>query len=149
VLISIVVMGAIFEGSPIALILSVPLFAVMVELGKMFIEARLVKKGFPTDTAEYFRGATTEDEIDLAIHYQNRKLAYYFERSKIKKWLDRRREQKAQKKLQQQAAKQAAAQDQTELEQTEPIEQVEQVNTTEAVGAPNAQNADDTAQNQE
>ena len=150
VLISIVVMGAIFEGSPIALILSVPLFAVMVELGKMFIEARLVKKGFPTDTAEYFRGATTEDEIDLAIHYQNRKLAYYFEHSKFKKWIDRRREQKAQKKLQEQAAKQAAAQDQTELtEQTEPIEQVEQVTIPDLTEAPNAQNADNDKQSQE
>ena len=100
VLISIIVMGTIFNGNPIALILSVPLFAVMVELGKMFIEARLKKKGLPTDTADYYRGEATEDEIDLAVHYQNRKLAFYYEHSKIKKWADERREKKKQQKLQ-------------------------------------------------
>lgn len=109
VLVSIVVMGTIFEGNPIALIISVPLFAVMVELGKMFIESRLKKKGLPTDTAEYYRGAATEDEIDFAVHYQNRKLTYYFEHSKLKKWVDLRREQKLQKKLQEQETREAAA----------------------------------------
>ncbi|MBQ2805695.1 MAG: AI-2E family transporter [Clostridia bacterium] len=98
VLISIVVMGTIFDGNPIALIISVPLFAVMVELGKMFLESRLKKKGLPTDTAEYYRGEASEDEIDLAFHYQNRKLAFYYEHSKIKKWVDQRRDKKQQKK---------------------------------------------------
>ncbi|MBQ7379979.1 MAG: AI-2E family transporter [Clostridia bacterium] len=107
VLISIVVMGTIFAGNPIALIISVPLFAVMVELGKMFIEHRLKKKGLPTDTAEYYRGAATEDEIDFAVHYQNRKLTYYYEHSILKKWLDKRREEKELRK--QQKAEAAAA----------------------------------------
>lgn len=104
VLISIIVMGTIFEGNPIALIISVPLFAVMVELGKMFIEARLKKKGLPTDTAEYYRGEASEDEIDLAFHYQNRKLAFYYEHSKFKKWLDTRKEQRNLRKAQQDEA---------------------------------------------
>ena len=108
VLISIIVMGTIFEGNPIALIISVPLFAVMVELGKMFIEARLQKKGLPTDTAEYYRGEASEDEIDLAFHYQNRKLAFYYEHSRLKKWVDKRREEKKLRK-QQKAEAQAAA----------------------------------------
>ncbi len=107
VLISIVVMGTIFSGNPIALIISVPLFAVMVELGKMFIEARLVKKGLPTDTAEYYRGAATDDEIDFAVHYHNRKLAYYYEHSKIKKWIDAAREKKQLQKAMAKAIKEA------------------------------------------
>ena len=100
VLISIVVMGTIFQGNPIALIVSVPLFAVIVELCKMFIEHRLKQKGLPTDTAEYYRGEATEDEIDFAVHYQNRKLAFYYEHSKFKKWIDQRREKKQLQKLQ-------------------------------------------------
>ncbi len=108
VLISIVVMGTIFKGNPIALIISVPLFAVMVELGKMFIESRLTKKGLPIDTAEYYRGEATEDEIDFAVHYQNRKLTFYYEHSKLKKGIDKIRENKRQRKLQAQAEKQAA-----------------------------------------
>ena len=71
--------------------------------------SRLKKKGLPTDTAEYYRGAATEDEIDFAVHYQNRKLTYYFEHSKLKKWVDLRREQKLQKKLQEQKTREAAA----------------------------------------
>ncbi len=120
VLISIVVMGTIFQGNPIALIISVPLFAVMVELGKMLIEARLEKKGLPTDTAEYYRGAATEDEIDFAVHYQNRKLTYYYRHSKLKKWMDKRREQKQLRKLQQMAEKDA-----TESTSTNVTDQIE------------------------
>ena len=105
VLISIVVMGTIFQGNPIALIISVPLFAVMVELGKMFLEYRLKKKGLPTDTAEYYRGVDNEDEIDFAEHYKNRKLTYYYEHSPIKKWLDKRREKRKLRKQIRQAEK--------------------------------------------
>jgi len=126
VLISIVVMGTIFGGNPIALIVSVPLFAVMVELGKMFIEARLQKKGLPTDTAEYYRGEATEDEIDLAVHYQNRRLAYYYEHSRIKAWADKRREEKKlhkQQKAQAKAAQKAA--EQAERTQSESAEQTQ------------------------
>ena len=144
VLISIIVMGSIFDGNPIALILSVPLFAVMVELGKMFIEARLAKKGLPTDTAEYYRGAVTEDEIDLAMHYQNRKLAYYYEHSKFKKWLDRRREQKQLKKLQELAEKEAAASTSTDVtEQENDAEQTVQTETPEAAQTIAAQDTPD------
>jgi hypothetical protein len=107
VLISIVVMGTIFSGNPIALIMSVPLFAVMVELGKMFIESRLEKKGFPTDTAEYYRGEATDDEIDFAVHYHNRKLAYYYEHSKIKKWVDQKKEKRQLRKAMAKAVKEA------------------------------------------
>ena len=127
VLISIIIMGTIFDGNPIALIVSVPLFAVMVELGKMFIEARLQKKGLPTDTAEYYRGAATEDEIDLAVHYQNRKLAFYYEHSKLKLWVDKRREQKklqkqqkAEEKAAQKAAKAAEEQNTSETQENTP-----------------------------
>ena len=127
VLVSIVTMGTIFAGNPIALIVSVPLFAVMVELGKMFIEARLQKKGLPTDTAEYYRGAATEDEIDLAVHYQNRKLAFYYEHSKLKLWVDKRREQKklqkqqkAEEKAAQKAAKAAEEQNTSETQENTP-----------------------------
>ena len=127
VLVSIIVMGTIFNGNPIALIVSVPLFAVMVELGKMFIEARLQKKGLPTDTAEYYRGAATEDEIDLAVHYQNRKLAFYYEHSKLKLWVDKRREQKklqkqqkAEEKAAQKAAKAAEEQNTSETQENTP-----------------------------
>ncbi|MBO7296606.1 MAG: hypothetical protein J6V39_05045, partial [Clostridia bacterium] len=101
-------MGTIFRGNPIALIMSVPLFAVMVELGKMFIESRLKKKGFSTDTAEYYRGEATEDEIDFAVHYQNKKLAFFYEHSKIKKWVDQNREKKQLRKLQKKAQAEAA-----------------------------------------
>lgn len=145
VLVSIIVMGTIFKGNPIALILSVPLFAVMVELGKMFIEARLVKKGLPTDTAEYYRGAVTEDEIDLAMHYQNRKLAYYFEHSKFKKWFDKRREQKQLKKLQKLAEKEAAESVSTDVtEQITDAEQTEQTNVPETAQAATEQQTDTT-----
>lgn len=115
VLVSIVVMGTIFDGNPIALIISVPLFAVMVELGKMFIEHRLKQKGLPTDTADYYRGEATEDEIDFAVHYQNRKLAYYFEHSKFKKWWDKKREGKKLRKQRRQAEKISAESVSTEV----------------------------------
>lgn len=124
VLISIVVMGTIFSGNPIALIMSVPLFAVMVELGKMFIEARLEKKGFPTDTAEYYRGEATDDEIDFAVHYHNRKLAYYYEHSKIKKWVDQKKEKRQLRKAMAKAVKEAteAAEAQVTKQTEEQIE---------------------------
>ncbi len=134
VLISIIVMGTIFHGNPIALIVSVPLFAVMVELGKMFIEARLTKKGLPIDTAEYYRGAATEDEIDFAVHYQNRKLAYYYEHSKLKKMIDKRREQKQLRKLQAEAQKQAAqsiSTDVTDQENTTPQDDASETDNTQ------------------
>ena len=105
VLISIVVMGTIFQGNPIALIISVPLFAVMVELGKMFLEHRLKKKGLPTDTSEYYRGVDSEDEIDFAEHYKNRMLTYYFMHSPIKAWMDKQKEKRKLRKEQRKAEK--------------------------------------------
>ncbi len=108
VLISIVVMGTIFEGNPIALILSVPMFAVMVELSKLFIEHRLEKKGLPLDLAEYYRGNATDDEVDFATHYQNRKLKFFYEHSKFKKFLDKQKEKKQLRKLQLAQEKQSA-----------------------------------------
>lgn len=130
VLISIVVMGTIFDGNPIALIVSVPLFAVMVELGKMFIDTRLEKKGLPTDTAQYYRGEATEDEIDFAIHYQNRKLTFYYEHSKLKKWIDKRRERKQLRKLQAKAEKDAA--ESVSIDVTDEAEvQIEKTTTVE------------------
>lgn len=133
VLISIVVMGTIFAGNPIALIISVPLFAVMVELGKMFIEHRLKKKGLPTDTAEYYRGAATEDEIDFAVHYQNRKLTYYYEHSILKKWLDKRREEKELRKQQkaEAAAAEAVNTDVADTQANEPDHAADQTETKE------------------
>ena len=73
----------------------------------MFIEARLVKKGLPTDTAEYYRGAATDDEIDFAVHYQNKKLIFYYEHSKIKKWIDASREKRQLRKAMAKAIKEA------------------------------------------
>ncbi len=140
VLVSIVVMGTIFQGNPIALIISVPLFAVMVELGKMFIEARLEKKGLPTDTAEYYRGAATEDEIDFAVHYHNKKLAYYYKHSKLKKWIDKRREQKQLRKLQAKAEKEAAKSVSTDI--TDQIEDQIEENFEQPVQAQSTKDQD-------
>ena len=132
VLISIVVMGTIFEGNPVALILSVPMFAVMVEVSKLFIEARLQKKGLPTDLAEYYRGNATDDEIDFATHYQNKKLKFFYEHSKLKKHLDKQKEQKQLRKLQKQQEKQAAGSVCTDVtdQQTDETAGTEQEETT-------------------
>lgn len=143
VLISIVVMGTIFEGNIIALIISVPLFAVMVELGKMFIEHRLKKKGLPTDTAEYYRGAITEDEINLAMNYQNRKLTYYYEHSALKRWLDKRKENKKQQK-----AQKAAAQV-TEAEETDVQSDLPDTDTDTAPEQTEAKENQENTENQE
>lgn len=150
VLVSIVTMGTIFAGNPIALIVSVPLFAVVVELWKMFIEHRLEQKGLPTDTAEYYRGEATEDEIDFAVHYQNRKLAYYFEHSKFKIWMDKKKDQRkaAKEKLQEEKISAESTStpidtdtemDQMQDNQTEQSECTEQpVNNAQAKPADNA-----------
>lgn len=153
VLVSIVTMGTIFAGNPIALIVSVPLFAVVVELWKMFIEHRLEQKGLPTDTAEYYRGQATEDEIDFAVHYQNRKLAYYFEHSKLKIWMDKKKEQRKTAKEELHKDKISAEStstpidaeteiDQTQDNQIEQTEQTEQVqNDAQAKPAENKEQA--------
>ena len=134
VLISIVVMGSIFEGNPLALILSVPLFAVMVELVKMFIESRLSKKGLPLDVAEYYRGDATDDEIDMVTHYQNRKLTFIYEHSKLKTFIDKQKEKKQLRKLQKEQEKLAAASVCTDVtdEQTEQAPETEQTEQTES-----------------
>ena len=125
VLISIIVMGNIFHANPIALIISVPLFAVMVELGKMFLEHRLKKKGLPTDTAEYYRGVDNENEIDCAEHYKNRKLTYYFVHSPIKTWMDNHREKKRLRKQRREEKKISAESVTTVIPEIDEVDQQE------------------------
>ena len=86
VLVSITVMGGIF-GIP-GMILGVPVFAVIIELGKRAIEDKLRQKGMETDTTYYYRsGAVGNAEEE--VYYEHAHWKYKYDHSRIKPHVDK------------------------------------------------------------
>ena len=70
------------------MIIGVPIFAVVIELIKRMLEKRLVAKGEPTDTLEYFSDdAVGNAEMD--VYYEHSTLRYRYEHSSLKPRMDR------------------------------------------------------------
>ncbi len=95
VLIAITVMGNLF--GVVGMIVGVPIFAVIIELFKRWIEGRLEKRGLPTDTVYYY----PDDAVGNAeeeVHYEHSHLRYKYEHSKLKARIDRIRASRTAKK---------------------------------------------------
>ncbi len=86
VLIAITVMGSLF--GMMGMIIGVPIFAVIIELVKRGLEARLAKRGLATDTVAYY----PDDSIGNAeeeVYYEHSHLRYVYDHSKLKVYIDR------------------------------------------------------------
>ncbi len=104
VLIAITIAGNI--GGILGMIIGVPIFAVIIELFKRFLDVKLEKKGEPVDTTEYYpHDALGNAEKD--VYYEHASLRYEYEHSKLKSRFDRfkrrlfkssRKDKKAEKK---------------------------------------------------
>ncbi len=88
VLIAVTIMGSVF--GVMGLIIGVPIFAVVIELCKRAMEARLKKRGRPTDTVAYYPSdAVGNAEED--VYYEHTHLRYIYDHSKLKRIVDRAR----------------------------------------------------------
>ena len=86
VLIAITVMGGFFDL--IGMVIGVPVFAVIIELGKRAIEERLEKRGRPTDTTFYYSdNAVGNAEKD--VYYEHAHWKYVYDHSRIKPHVDK------------------------------------------------------------
>ncbi|MBQ4113245.1 MAG: AI-2E family transporter [Clostridia bacterium] len=86
VLVSITIMGGFFKIP--GMIFGVPVFAVIIELGKRAIEARLKARGRDTDTTQYYRaGAIGNAEEE--VYYEHAHLKYKYDHSRIKVYVDK------------------------------------------------------------
>ncbi len=104
VLIAITVMGSLF--GLMGMIIGVPVFAVIIEMIKRAIEARLQKKNAPTDTTEYYPSdAVGNAEED--VYYEHSHLRYKYEHSKLKIRVDRVRGKMAARRATRKAARKA------------------------------------------
>ena len=67
----------------VGMIVGVPIFAVIIELVKRYLESRLSARGEPTDTAHYYPDdAVGNAEMD--VHYEHATLLYRYEHSRLK-----------------------------------------------------------------
>jgi len=86
VIIAISVCGAMWGVA--GMIIGVPLFAVVIELIKRYLEMRLRQQGEPTDTTHYYpKDAVGNAELD--VHYEHAHLLYAYRHSKFKDHVDR------------------------------------------------------------
>ena len=86
VLIAITVMGGLFKIP--GMIFGVPIFAVVIEMGKRAIEEKLRGKGKETDTTYYYRkGAVGNAEEE--VYYEHAHWKYKYDHSKIKPHVDK------------------------------------------------------------
>lgn len=69
------------------MIIGVPLFAVVIELVRRWLEVRLTAKGRPTDTAAYYP-ADTLANAERDLYYEHAGLRYRYEHSKLKERVD-------------------------------------------------------------
>ncbi len=71
----------------VGMIIGVPIFAVVIELVKRFLEGRLQAQGDPTDTLAYYpHNAIGNAEQD--VYYEHTGLRYKYERSRLKPRVD-------------------------------------------------------------
>ena len=69
-------------------LIGVPLFAVIIEMVRRWLEARLAAKGEPTDTLYYYpKNALSNAERDL--YYEHAGIRYRYEHSKLKTRVDK------------------------------------------------------------
>ena len=74
----------------VGMIIGVPIFAVVIEMIKRFLEARLTAKGEPTETEHYYPDdAVGNAEMD--VHYEHSTLLYRYEHSRFKPRFERMR----------------------------------------------------------
>ncbi len=86
VLIAITLCGSLWGVG--GMLIGVPLFAVVIEVVRRTLEARLAARGEPTDTAAYYpKDALTDVERDL--YYEHAGLRYRYEHSRLKQRVDR------------------------------------------------------------
>ncbi len=85
VLIAITIAGSLWGLG--GMVIGVPIFAVIIELGKRAIENRLKAKGEPTDTTVYYpRSALSNAEKD--VYYDHAGLRYKYDHSRFKERVD-------------------------------------------------------------
>ena len=86
VLIAITIGGALW--GVVGMIIGVPIFAVLIELFKQYIEGRLEARGEPTDTMDYYdKDALGNAELD--VYYEHSSLRYRYEHGTLKPKVDR------------------------------------------------------------
>ena len=86
VLVSITVMGGLFKIP--GMILGVPIFAVIIELGKRAIEEKLRAQGKETDTTHYYRKSAVGN-AEEEVYYEHAHWKYKYDHSKIKPHVDK------------------------------------------------------------
>ncbi len=86
VIIAISVCGSLW-GIP-GMILGVPIFAMVIEIFKRWMELRLEAKGVPTDTLAYYP-TNTAINAEEDVYYEHAHLLYRYEHSKLKPKVDR------------------------------------------------------------
>lgn len=86
VLIAITLCGSLW--GVIGMLIGVPLFAVVIELVRRWLEQKLVRKGAPTDTMEYYPAHSLID-AEKDVYYEHAGLRYRYEHSKLKPRVDR------------------------------------------------------------
>ena len=79
-------MGGLF-GIP-GMILGVPIFAVIIELGKRAIEEKLRAQGKETDTTHYYRKSAVGN-AEEEVYYEHAHWKYKYDHSKIKPHVDK------------------------------------------------------------
>ncbi len=85
VLVAITIMGSLF--GVIGMIIGVPVFAVVIELGKRVVDNQLKRQGAPTETTAYYpSNALVNAEED--VYYEHAHLRYRYEHSKLKVKVD-------------------------------------------------------------
>ncbi len=70
------------------MLIGVPIFAVVIELIKRMLEARLAAKGEPTDTLDYY-SAHAVGNAEMDVYYEHSTLRYSYEHSKLRPRLER------------------------------------------------------------
>ncbi len=72
----------------LGMILGVPVFAVVIELSRRFLEGRLEAQGAPTDTLAYYPADAVGNAAE-EVYYEHSHLRYLYEQSKLKPKIDR------------------------------------------------------------
>lgn len=85
VLIAITLCGSLWGVG--GMLIGVPVFAVIIELVRRWLETRLSAKGEPTDTAAYYP-ADTLANAERDLYYEHAGLRYRYEHSKLKERVD-------------------------------------------------------------
>ncbi len=88
VIVAIAICGSLWGVSGI--LLGVPLFAVVIEIIKRYLERRLQAKGAPTDTTAYYPDDAVGD-AEADVYYEHASLRYKYEHSRAKVKIDRLR----------------------------------------------------------